>query len=646
MFATREMKASLAVETLDQQRENLRIAARLLQKRVEGARVRHDDAGEVREITLSTWPSFADAVSPDHDFIDYVTQLTGETATIFAWDPERRDFVRRTTNIRRDDGTRAVGTVLGETSAAYAPMMAGEPFLGTALILGVPYEALYQPILAAGSALPANEEGVAGILYVGIQNAELASRMSHTVVGLWLAGTVFLVLGTAAVAFVCYALLAPLRRAVATIGALADGRKVDVSVTRRDELGAMQSALVRLAAAAERAFENVQVLEQSSQAILTAAAEDDMRIGFANRAARDLFGDLAGSDHRLPATLAGAPLADLDPAGEDLSAVAGDPGRLPHTRIVRFGKEVVVYALSPITRRDGGFAGVALSATSATRQELTATQFENDVASLLSRVEEALTSLKTRTDVLEETATAGTRDSAEAADLATRTSEAIQTVAAAVEELNGSFAEVAERIGTNAAMAREAAAATAGASASARALEEAGKRISEVVSLIADVAGQTNLLALNATIEASRAGEAGKGFAVVASEVKNLAERAATATSEITAEVQHVNAAGLDLLKAVENVGNAIRSVDEVSTAVSAAVEQQRVTTDEIARTVGGVADSASRVEHLARNVNASSARTGEAADEVADVTMTLQRTNRDLRDRAGRFLDFVREAA
>jgi len=44
--------------------------------------------------------------------------------------------------------------------------------------------------------------------------------------------------------------------------------------------------------------------------------------------------------------------------------------------------------------------------------------------------------------------------------------------------------------------------------------------------------------------------------------------------------------------------------------------------------------------------VNASSARTGEAADEVADVTMTLQRTNRDLRDRAGRFLDFVREAA
>ena len=128
--------------------------------------------------------------------------------------------------------------------------------------------------------------------------------------------------------------------------------------------------------------------------------------------------------------------------------------------------------------------------------------------------------------------------------------------------------------------------------------------------------------------------------------MKNLAERAATATSEITAEVQHVNAAGLDLLKAVENVGNAIRSVDEVSTAVSAAVEQQRVTTDEIARTVGGVADSASRVEHLARNVNASSARTGEAADEVADVTMTLQRTNRDLRDRAGRFLDFVREAA
>jgi methyl-accepting chemotaxis protein len=94
----------------------------------------------------------------DFDIVDYVTRLNKGTATIFSKDGDR--FVRIATNVMKDDGTRAVGTELNNTTPAYAALRIRTPFYGVVDILDHPYFTGYEPLFSrSGEAI--------GIAYVG-----------------------------------------------------------------------------------------------------------------------------------------------------------------------------------------------------------------------------------------------------------------------------------------------------------------------------------------------------------------------------------------------------------------------------------------------------------------------------------------------
>jgi methyl-accepting chemotaxis protein len=99
----------------------------------------------------------------DFAIVDYVTRLNKGTATIFSKDGER--FVRIATNVMKEDGTRAVGTELNNTTQAYAQLKSQNAFYGVVDILGNPYFTAYEPLLSK------NGEAI-GIAYVGYK-AEL-----------------------------------------------------------------------------------------------------------------------------------------------------------------------------------------------------------------------------------------------------------------------------------------------------------------------------------------------------------------------------------------------------------------------------------------------------------------------------------------
>jgi methyl-accepting chemotaxis protein len=103
------------------------------------------------------------AQAGDFTIVDYVTRLNKGTATIFSKEGDR--FVRIATNVMKDDGTRAVGTELNNTTQAYAELRSQRPFYGVVDILGNPYFTGYDPMLGK------NGESI-GIAYVGYK-AEL-----------------------------------------------------------------------------------------------------------------------------------------------------------------------------------------------------------------------------------------------------------------------------------------------------------------------------------------------------------------------------------------------------------------------------------------------------------------------------------------
>jgi hypothetical protein len=92
------------------------------------------------------------------DLVDGVVKQAGGTATIFVKSGD--DYVRVATNVKKDDGSRAIGTFLDPKGKAIASIQKNEAFYGEVDILGKTYITGYEPIRD-------QSKYVVGIYYVG-----------------------------------------------------------------------------------------------------------------------------------------------------------------------------------------------------------------------------------------------------------------------------------------------------------------------------------------------------------------------------------------------------------------------------------------------------------------------------------------------
>jgi hypothetical protein len=105
----------------------------------------------------------ATKMNNNFDVVDDVVKEVGGTATIFVKSGE--DYVRIATNVKKDDGSRAVGTILDPNGKAIESIRRNEPFYGAVDILGKSYIAGYKPIRDSS-------HHVIGIYYVGYLKSE------------------------------------------------------------------------------------------------------------------------------------------------------------------------------------------------------------------------------------------------------------------------------------------------------------------------------------------------------------------------------------------------------------------------------------------------------------------------------------------
>ncbi len=92
------------------------------------------------------------------EIVDKVKGQFDITATLFI--KKGDGFTRVSTNVIKDDGNRAVGTVLDPEGPAIVAIRKGENYSGKAAILGKLYDTIYEPVR--------NKAGeIIGVYYVG-----------------------------------------------------------------------------------------------------------------------------------------------------------------------------------------------------------------------------------------------------------------------------------------------------------------------------------------------------------------------------------------------------------------------------------------------------------------------------------------------
>lgn len=122
----------------------------------------NSDSSQSRTINGLTVPLLKGGETELHEnntLSDDFLSRTGAISTLFV--RSGNDFIRVATSLRKENGDRAIGTVLDSTSPAFAAVTKGEVYRGLALLFGKRYITQYQPVK--------NAEGqVIGIIFVGV----------------------------------------------------------------------------------------------------------------------------------------------------------------------------------------------------------------------------------------------------------------------------------------------------------------------------------------------------------------------------------------------------------------------------------------------------------------------------------------------